>query len=285
MRVWVTGADGFVGRAIVRRLVASAVLVTASTRNSGGDHPGATMIVTGDLAEPTGRMPDAVDAIVHAAARSPRTGVAVDSFVRDNLLATSRVADYALAKGCPLVFLSGISVYGRVEAGYVDESTPIMDPGPYGMSKRMCELLLEERSQRGLSALILRLPGILGPGAQTPWLASVLRQLRAGAPIPVYEPQGLFNNAIHVNDVADFALSWLRRPGSGTDIVTVGAAGPRPMRDVIQLLAKAANAPEAQIMEREGGASFIIRSDRATARYGYQPRPLDELLQRYAAEG
>lgn len=284
MHVLVTGAAGFVGSAMVRRLGAANVRVTATARSPGAVLPGDLSAITGDLADPSTPLPSDIDAIIHAAARSPGPTIGVDAFLKDNVIVTRRIADHALALGCPLVFLSSLSVYGRVETPVVDEATTIVDPEPYGLSKRLCEMLLEERSCRGLSALAVRLPGVLGACARTPWLVSVLHHLRAGELVPIYNPDAPFNNAVHVNDLTDFCLDWLRRPSAGFDIVTLGAGGTLSIREVVQLLAAAAGTPPARLVERDGPSSFVISSDKAIARHDYRPRPIDELLRRFATE-
>jgi hypothetical protein len=66
--------------------------------------------------------------------------------------------------------------YCRIYGG---ESTPLRDPDAYGMTKRLGELMLAERAP-GLSGLAMRLPGVVGPGAQRNWLAVAAGKIKRG---------------------------------------------------------------------------------------------------------
>lgn len=283
MRVLVTGAGGFIGRVATRRLAEAGLRVTALTRRpaEAGWDP-SVAVAAGDLASPDTVLPP-VDAVLHAAATSPAPGIDADRFLDDNVLATRRLADHAVACGARMVFLSSVSVHGRVEAPVVDEATPIRDPEPYGLSKRLCEMLLEARASRGLSAVSLRLPGVVGPGCRSPWLRRVLDQLRAGATVTVANPQAPFNNAVLAGDLAEFCLSLLLRPWSGWDMLTLGAAGSLTIAQVVETLAEAAGRP-ARWQAGPPGPSFTISSVRAAERHGYRPRDIGDLLQRFAKE-
>ncbi|HSI16185.1 MAG TPA: NAD-dependent epimerase/dehydratase family protein [Sphingomonas sp.] len=192
MRVIVTGAAGFVGRTLVRRLVDKGHDVVAI------DHLTAPMAgaetITGNLADPAviaRAFAQGCDAVVHLAT-VPGGAAEADPVAarRINLDATIALSEAAAASGsCPrFVFASSIAVLGAPLPSTVDDATPLRPRLVYGAHKAMIEQWLATLSRRGaLDALSLRLPGIVarppGPsGMKSAFMSEVFHALRAGAP-------------------------------------------------------------------------------------------------------
>lgn len=164
MRVAVTGASGFVGRAVLEDLRAHGhELLAFSRRPVEGVPWRAWDLESGPLPDPL-----EVDVVVHAAARVGEAGTRAD-FRRANLAGTAAVLDSF--PGARLVLISSASVYdpfvptvqGREEEAPVERYL-----GPYAESKAAAERLVLERvrgSEAG--AVILRPHAVYGPGDTT----------------------------------------------------------------------------------------------------------------------
>lgn len=113
MRVFVTGATGYVGSGIVRELRAAGHEVTGMTRSAGNvaalEAMGVRALVA-DLKDPDGYRHEAAgaDAIVHAAAEESGERAAVDRAAVDTLLRAAREGDATV-----LVYTSGCFVLGE----------------------------------------------------------------------------------------------------------------------------------------------------------------------------
>jgi nucleoside-diphosphate-sugar epimerase len=280
MRVLLTGAGGFSGARIAAALLARGHQVVAALR-SGPAPAGGVEVIRGDLAGDLA-LPEAIDAVVHAAARSQGAGVTVEQYARDNVEATRRLVHHAQRSGArKFIQLSTLSVYGRIEAPLVDESTPFIEPDPYGVSKRKAEELV---AAAGIPSLAMRLPGVLGPGSVRNWLTGVLAAARAGREIAVFSPDAPFNNAVHVEDLACFVAELLEREWNGADVVTLAAAGRIPVREAVQILVDAAGGRSRLRVDPAPKRSFVISIARAVERYGYRPMEIGALLRRFATE-
>ncbi len=174
LKVVVTGASGFLGRAVVARLLAEGHECLAVTR---GDETlaGATMLRVADytgFAAP----PDAV--LIHLA--ETRAISAADSAGDAHLDAATELVRSLLLQGwAHVIYVSSAAVYGdRTAAPHHPDERP--EPASiYGRSKLACEALV--LAQGGT---VLRATNLIGPGmAADNVLADILRQLDRSEPL------------------------------------------------------------------------------------------------------
>lgn len=188
-RILVTGADGFVGRALCARLAGAGftVVPVVRTARKQGD------VGIGDLGQyaqwPT--LLQDVRAVVHLAARAHITNESasdpLSEFRRVNVHGTMRLAEAALAAGVTrFVFMSSIGVNGSFTEGRAFRETDTPRPSePYAISKWEAEqqlLALSERS--GLELTRVRPPLVIGPHAKGN-LLRLMKLVASGIPLPL----------------------------------------------------------------------------------------------------
>lgn len=203
MRVLVTGASGFVGKALVRRMASkSGYSVIAAVRvfERGGlsfedSHDTAVRWVElGDLAgaEPIPDLFADVDVVVHCAARVHVMYEAdadpLAAFRAVNVHGTLKLANAAAQAGVKrFVFLSSVKVHGESSScGKPFTSDASLCPGePYAISKMEAEkALLELAAETGLEVVIVRPPLVYGPGVRANF-HSMMKWLDRGVPLPL----------------------------------------------------------------------------------------------------
>jgi D-erythronate 2-dehydrogenase len=202
MRILITGAAGFIGRALVARLLSTGVLpelgdarrqLTLLDQTFAEPVADARVrLIGGDLTDEAvlrEALAGGVDCVFHLA--SIPGGAAESNFERGlevNLQATIRLLEAVRrqAKGAKVVFASTIGVYGVPLPEVIDESTV---PGPtlsYGAQKLVGEILLSDYSRRGfVDGRSVRLPGIVArppaaSGMLSAFLSDLIRTLSAG---------------------------------------------------------------------------------------------------------
>ncbi len=203
--VLVTGANGFIGRALCPVLTQAGHTVRAAVRTPEridhlpSDATGQMApVVVGDLGPDTDwRAPLAgADAVVHLAARVHRTGRRAaheeDIFRCVNVGATEALAQAAARAGVSrFVFLSTVKVHGESSpARPLREDDPAAPSDPYARSKWRAEQSLATLAEQSdLPVTILRPALVCGPGAKGNLLRA-LRWLARGRPVPVCVPPG-----------------------------------------------------------------------------------------------
>ena len=237
----------------------------------------------GDLAGEVD-LPPRVDAVIHAAARSWVPGVTTEAMVRDNAYATGRLAAYARDAGAKkFINFSSLSVNGRIRGPEVDETTPIIDPDVYGMTKFLGERLVAEQAS-AFPSLSIRLPGVIGAGAVRNWLTRLVEAAKSGQRMTYFNPDAPFNNAVHVDNLAAFVISLLNRDWRGVDAVVLGATDAIPLRRVVEIVYGAFGDLALTEIVPPAKPAFTIASTKATARYGYTPAGTADILARFVAE-
>ncbi len=191
--VLVTGASGFVGEALVfRLLVDKAFAVTAAARGATRLH-GLCPVESFDLRQPLLLPPlSTVQVVVHAAARvHVLNDIAVDplaEFRRVNVEGTLELARRAAESGVErFIFISSIKVNGEsTELGKPFTADDCLAPSdPYGVSKYEAEAALQQLAREtGMEVVIIRPPLIYGPGVKANFL-NMLSWLDKGLPLPL----------------------------------------------------------------------------------------------------
>lgn len=215
MRIAVTGATGFIGRALFARLGPEhemRALVRAP------DTLPCEQVVTGDLARfrEWRAAFDGAQAVVHLAGHAHGRGEA-SSLHAVNVDATLAAAQAARFVGAHFVFASTIKVHGEESRSPLKETSPIMPSDPYARSKAQAEEAL--RSLSGLRLTVLRSPLAYGPGVKANFLA-LMRAIDRGWPLPLALVENR-RSLIYVGNLADAIIRSLGH--EGTYLVSDGA--------------------------------------------------------------
>jgi nucleoside-diphosphate-sugar epimerase len=281
-RIAVTGAAGFIGRHLCAALSAAGHEVFGFVRRiDAASSAGVPLAVLDSDPQVLASRLAGTTLLVHAAATSPASGRRVECFVQDNIQATAGLLQAAHLAAVPHVIqLSAISVYGRPSTPLVDETTPLVDPDAYGLSKRMAELLVAQAVAQGemAGALILRLPGVVGPGMRRPWLGELARGILAGREVAVYNPDALFNNAIHIDSLCGFVIALAERPLTGMDCVNLAAGHPLPVVEVVEELRRQLSSDSPVRVLPAPTPSFVISIKRAEHLYNFNGQEMIKLL-------
>jgi GDP-4-dehydro-6-deoxy-D-mannose reductase len=243
VKVLVTGADGFVGRHLVRALMARGDVVEAC----GGPGTGQALEITDELAVLERIASFSPDGIVHLAGISsvgwshhhPEQTHRVNVGGTNNLLtAVSKVAPRAR-----VVLVGSGEEYGRLDPGTPAAETDRLSPlSPYAASKMEAELLGRQAAlSQGLAVVLVRAFNHLGRGQSRefvmPSFARQLVEIARGDSPPIVEVGDLtpVRDFSHVEDVVEAYLLLLERGLSG-DVYNVCSGRGLSIREALDML-------------------------------------------------
>lgn len=191
MKILVTGANGFVGRALCQALAQRGHEVVGAVRHAADGSSGLAPV--GEIGPETDweRALAGVEAVIHLAARvhvmRETSADPLDAFRRVNLHGTERLARAAAAAGAKrLVYVSSVKVNGEKTAGTSFSAADLPRPqDAYAISKWEAECALHRvAAATGLEVVIVRPPLVYGPGVGGNFLR-LLRLLEKGVPLPL----------------------------------------------------------------------------------------------------
>ncbi|QZD69695.1 SDR family oxidoreductase [Pseudomonas sp. 3-2] len=192
-QVLVTGATGFVGEALVFRLLRDKVFSPVAAVRGETRLSGLCRVVAFDMGDRALLPPLAgIDVVVHCAARvhvmNDLAEGALERFRKINVEGTVRLARSAAEAGVKrFIFVSSIKVNGEMTLpGVVFKADDLPAPlDPYGLSKSEAEDALRAISvETGMEVVVIRPPLVYGPGVGANFL-SMMRWLERGTPLPL----------------------------------------------------------------------------------------------------
>ena len=215
--------------------------------------------IQGDLRDPSG-FPERYDALIHAGAVIPARNIAGNDFAAVNIAATEALLAQAAGRRPAGDFLFLDVGLWSSDRPVVAVDTPPCEVDDYGRSKQAGEAALADwtGAEAGRAGLSLYLPGIVGVGSHHNFLSDVATRIFDGAPVTARNSTGLFNNIVHVNDLAAFMGDWLVSGAARRVAVPIAARTPIPVKEVLEILFAAADRPFDVASGDSGPGGFTI---------------------------
>ncbi len=240
--VLVSGAAGFVGRAVTQALGAAGCSVVVALRRSGAALPGAARAIdAGDLAAPAPALSAAmrgVSVVVHAAGLAHRTGVDPAALAAANVTAAARVAEIAAARGAKrFILVSSAAVHGKAPDGVVTEASEPDPDDAYAASKLEGEQAVQRvLAGTGTELVIIRPCAVVGPGCagNIPRLVRLIARSRL-LPFGAIGNQRSF---IAIEDLAALIVAAAQSKQPVPEIVLAAHPEPIATPDLIRALAQ-----------------------------------------------
>lgn len=219
--------------------------------------------VMGDLDQPDSlRGLPVGEAVLYYFAPPPPTGE------EDPRLAALLAALERQALPRRIVYISTSGVYGDCGGAWVDEGWPVNPRSDRGKRRVAAEFCLKEwGGAHGVDSIILRVPGIYGPGRLP------VERIQRGVPV-VREEESPWSNRIHADDLAQacFLAAWRGRAGC---VYNISDGQPSTMTDYFYRLADCLDLPrppaismaEARVGFGPGILSFLEESKRLDNRW------------------
>jgi len=294
MRIFLTGASGYIGTAVAERLRAAGHQVTALGRSDATAaklESAGIKAVRGDFADPesVGSAAGSADGVISMATTYDPSidGPAIDA-----------ILDALAGSNKPFVYTSGIWSHGDTGSKVVDETWP-PNPAELVRWRQQVEDRVLEGAKRGIRSVVIRPAIVYGRGGGIP-AGFVESARKEGAARYVGTGKNLWP-LVHVDDLADLYLLALEKAPPGT--LLLGVSGPsRRVSEIAAAASRGAGAggrtvatPLEEARNKLGAyADALVLDQQASGRraqelLGWKPRRPDVLedIERgsYAAQG
>lgn len=280
-KILITGVGGNVGQYLAQALHMYGYPVIGVYRNAKPHNHEYKLVYT-DLSKDKLEFED-VDTIIHVAAGLDGSA---ERLVEDNINATMNLVRFAeQRKVKSFIYMSSVSVYGEVD-GELDIDSDIVNPGVYGATKYLSESLVKEANIP--SKVIIGLPRMLGPfvdldHTQGSGFLTMTKKILNDEDVTCYIPNQIYNNYMHVSDLANFLKVLLEDElKDGYIKVLLGAKDRLSMLEILQIMKEAIHSKSEFIIEEtaENPKCALVCIDKAVS-MGYNPMCSAEILRHF----
>jgi dihydroflavonol-4-reductase len=242
--VLITGATGFTGLHLTRRLAAAGVEVRALARPSADRTPLADLPISwhlGDLTDPTliQQAMAGVRYVVHMATLYRSAAATEADHHHVHVTSTQRLAEAALQQPDfqRFIHVSTVGVHGHIKHPPADENAPFVPGDEYQRTKAAAEQWLTAYAQQNhLSYSIIRPCAIYGPGDRR--LLKLFRMARRPW-CPVIGHTPCLYHLIHVDDLVAIIIRAATHPAADGEAFIAGDPAPIRLDELLRLMAAA----------------------------------------------
>lgn len=289
MKIWITGARGFIGRHAARAFAARGDTVTGlghgAWTESEQRQAGLALWRNGEVSHANLDAVAAVmgtpDAVVHLAGGSavgPSFAQPSEDLNR-SVAAAAALTEWTRLRAptATLVMASSAAVYGAGHTGPISEAQPSTPFSPYGYHKRMAELLLQSYAHNfGLRTAVVRFFSVYGPGLRKQLLWDACTRLSASpAALELGGTGHELRDWLHVTDACRLLMLGVDAASDRCVLLNGGTGVATPVRDIAAALVSHWGGPQLPVVfsgrSRAGDPHSLVADTAASAALGWLP--------------
>jgi UDP-glucose 4-epimerase len=246
----VTGAAGFIGAGVAKKLVEEGnYVVTIDNLSTGYESniPKGVDFIRGDCGDEKiiKQLPRKdYDAIYHIAGQSSGE-ISFDNPIYDistNTISTLLLLDYALKNNCKRFIYAGtMSVYGIQPDSSISEDVKCNPTSFYGVGKLASEHYMDIYQSYGINTTSLRLFNVYGPGQNLEnmrqgMVSIFLAQIFNDGFVQMKGSKDRFRDFVYIDDAVKAFINCLKFPESENKVINIATGDRTTVEDLIELL-------------------------------------------------
>lgn len=292
MNILITGASGFVGKTLLRKIASNSLFSNAKIVLLTGEKiDGYTCILhknyTFEKSDFAKAGVDKIDVVIHLGSAVPRTrdDYRIENGYKFMTNVRNTVHLYENLPNIPekFVFISSIDVY-KNDGEVISEQTPLTSETLYAASKIMCEQYLTEKAKAdGFVLQILRFGQIYGIGEEvySKIVSSFVRQIENGRQIKIFGDGKEFRSQLLVDDCCDCVLKAVSFNESKGPVNLVSDQAVRIKDLVMTIYRIAGKTPDVVFGDAPAGRSNRFDNTKMKTLFKMTETPLEEGIRAY----
>ncbi len=260
--VLLTGATGFTGQVLARKLVAQGASVRAIARSSSNVAALKDLPITwirGDVFDPqtVNEAVRGVSYIMHVAAAYREAKITDETYSLVHVRSTQLLAEEAIKQPDfqRFVHLSTVGVHGHIENPPADEEYPFNPGDIYQRTKAEAELWIRNFSQeRGLPLSVVRPAAIYGPGDMR--LLKVFKMAKLPI-VPLFGSSAGLYHLIHVEDLTNIIINAAVNPRAVGEVFIAGNPQPSRLAEMLKVIADELGRPQVRLVRFPAWPLFL----------------------------
>ncbi|NIS75877.1 MAG: NAD-dependent epimerase/dehydratase family protein [Deltaproteobacteria bacterium] len=249
-KILITGASGFTGKALCRRLIEEGERVVGFVRPTSEIEELESMGVTCRVVDITRREEvfrnfDGIGEVVHTAAEYRTEHIDKDAFNQVNVVATEHLLQAATAaKVSRFVHLSTVGVQGEIEEPPAGEYYRFKPGDYYQETKLAGELKAREYFSQGLPGAVVRPVGIYGPGDKR--FLKLFRSINRGYFVMVGNGMALYH-LTYIDDLIHGIILCLRKHEALGRVFTIAGERYTTILELVNTIAEVLGKPHPKV--------------------------------------
>ena len=272
MRVLITGVSGFVGKNLVKYYLENDYKVTGIYRNKKpkfSKNLNLNFLKFNLSKKKIFLKKNYFDTIVHCAAETPVTTKNDIKLYNNNIRSLKNLLSNLDFHN--FIFLSTMSVYGKIKKNIINENTKPVDICMYGKSKLDSEKLLSKYSHlKNFKCLTIRLPGVVGKGSHGNFISETYKKMKLKKNIVLKNPETSFNNIVHVKKLYDFITKEVNFKNKRYHCVNLASKNNIKLKYVVNYLKSTSNYNKKINWIEDKKKGFVIDLSKSK-KIGYRP--------------
>lgn len=221
-----------------------------------------------------------IDAIIHCAEKNPLSSL--KNYKKNKIIAKNLIKFSLKNKVKKIIFLSSITVYGKIKKKIINENYKKNKPNLYGQQKIKSESILLKK-YKDLSVISLRLPGILvlNTKLKKTLIMSIINKANSNKKINIYNPEENFNNVLDTLELFNVIKKILDRKIKKNSIYNLSASKPIKFFNMVNFIIKKMKSKSNIKTIFNFKKSFIISNKKFSRDYNFTFSTTKKIITRF----
>jgi nucleoside-diphosphate-sugar epimerase len=221
-----------------------------------------------------------IDAIIHCAEKNPLSSL--KNYKKNKIIAKNLIKFSLKNKVKKIIFLSSITVYGKIKKKIINENYKKNKPNLYGQQKIKSESILLKK-YKDLSVISLRLPGILVLNTKLKkiLIMSIINKANSNKKINIYNPEENFNNVLDTLELFNVIKKILDRKIKKNSIYNLSASKPIKFFNMVNFIIKKMKSKSNIKTIFNSKKSFIISNKKFSRDYNFTFSTTKKIITRF----